>query len=138
MKALDIFGILKGKTGSRLSDDTQGKHKVDDARTRYFTAPHVANSFCFEKIKHPSSLIIDRRSQLLLLLFCGMMAVGFITAQYIYIWVQNFDEDIQTNKVILCCPVQYLYLNFALIICLQCHTHAFLLADSRWRCISEY
>ncbi|EIE20571.1 hypothetical protein COCSUDRAFT_37807 [Coccomyxa subellipsoidea C-169] len=28
------------------------------------------------------------------------MAVGFITAQYIYIWVQNFDEDIQTNKTV--------------------------------------
>jgi hypothetical protein len=42
---------------------------------------------------------MNRRSQLLLLLFCATIAAGFITAQYVYIWVQKFEGEIQIVKV---------------------------------------
>lgn len=41
MQLLRMFGSSRGRAGSRLSDDTQGKHKVDDARSRYIVNSQV-------------------------------------------------------------------------------------------------
>ena len=44
-------------------------------------------------------ILLTSRSQLLFLVFFTTAAVGFITAQYLYIWVHKFDRGMTMGQV---------------------------------------
>ena len=93
-------GVQRTSSGA---EDTQGKHKQDDARSR---SVHSFAAYClFESPARVTTAQLDVptscaspngwecRSQLLYLLFVIALAAGFVTAQYLYIWAQDVDPD---------------------------------------------